>query len=492
MPERGAGLERRHPELFWNGWHTLKPGTIAFFIAYYGRMRDTPGDHSRDREDAEPQESPESVLAQAAALYRAGRSRDALDRLAPLVAASNAPPNALAIAARIATELGDLERALHYYHAAVLAAPGLAELQYGLGLTLARLGRSAEAVVAYREAARLRPDLLPAHNNLGVILQAMGRWPEAVEAYRNALQLAPSAELHRNLGIALEGAGRHGEAAASYRRAIALNPQWAAPYQNLATTLLEQGDAQGAIEACDAWLRLRPGLPEPIGLKAVALYELGQRDAARHLVDLDRFLRIIEIKDPPAGYDSLSAFHAALVRDGMAHPTLHSPGAADPHYNGPGFRTTWELFGQESGAYAALEAIFSRALADYLATVAVPDPAHPFLAQPMPRLRPSAVITVLERPGRLAPHMHYAGYVSGVYYCQIPEAIGAPGRGREGWFEIGCLPPRFHHRGDPEIRSIQPREGMMLLFPSYIFHRTLPFDSAQTRISIAFDTIPEP
>jgi len=30
----------------------------------------------------------------------------------------------------------------------------------------------------------------------------------------------------------------------------------------------------------------------------------------------------------------------------------------------------------------------------------------------------------------------------------------------------------------------------MLLFPSYFFHRTLPFQADATRISIAFDVMP--
>ena len=30
----------------------------------------------------------------------------------------------------------------------------------------------------------------------------------------------------------------------------------------------------------------------------------------------------------------------------------------------------------------------------------------------------------------------------------------------------------------------------MLLFPSYLYHHTIPFESAGTRISIAFDVLP--
>jgi hypothetical protein len=34
---------------------------------------------------------------------------------------------------------------------------------------------------------------------------------------------------------------------------------------------------------------------------------------------------------------------------------------------------------------------------------------------------------------------------------------------------------------------IRPEEGLMLLFPSYMYHRTIPFAGDGTRISIAFD-----
>lgn len=41
------------------------------------------------------------------------------------------------------------------------------------------------------------------------------------------------------------------------------------------------------------------------------------------------------------------------------------------------------------------------------------------------------------------------------------------------------------------MRAYRPREGLLLLFPSYVYHRTLPFESSETRISIAVDVIPE-
>jgi hypothetical protein len=35
----------------------------------------------------------------------------------------------------------------------------------------------------------------------------------------------------------------------------------------------------------------------------------------------------------------------------------------------------------------------------------------------------------------------------------------------------------------PPVWTIQPREGLLVLFPSYVFHRTIPFTGDRQRIS---------
>jgi hypothetical protein len=39
-------------------------------------------------------------------------------------------------------------------------------------------------------------------------------------------------------------------------------------------------------------------------------------------------------------------------------------------------------------------------------------------------------------------------------------------------------------------RTIQPRAGQLILFPSYMLHGTVPFRSAQNRTTVAFDVAP--
>ncbi len=54
----------------------------------------------------------------------------------------------------------------------------------------------------------------------------------------------------------------------------------------------------------------------------------------------------------------------------------------------------------------------------------------------------------------------------------------------------GHPPPEFDAKFEPRTIAYEPREGDALFFPSYLFHRTLPFSGDVQRISLAFDVKP--
>ena len=38
---------------------------------------------------------------------------------------------------------------------------------------------------------------------------------------------------------------------------------------------------------------------------------------------------------------------------------------------------------------------------------------------------------------------------------------------------------------------VEPKPGMLVLFPSYMWHGTIPFSGDQTRMTFAFDLVPK-
>ena len=74
----------------------------------------------------------------------------------------------------------------------------------------------------------------------------------------------------------------------------------------------------------------------------------------------------------------------------------------------------------------------------------------------------------------------------------MPEVVSDGDSEHSGWIEFGHPPDHFPAPKRPGLRYQKPEPGMFLLFPSYVYHRTVPFDSDTRRISIAFDFEPVP
>ncbi|HEV2302606.1 MAG TPA: tetratricopeptide repeat protein [Stellaceae bacterium] len=430
------------------------------------------------------------LQAQAIAFQHAGRPHRALKICKDILALRPVNPDVvLGYAGRLALEIGDHGEAAALYGRAAALRPDIAEVHYNFAGALSQLGRLDEAAGAYRTALALRPDFMPAHHNLGNVLRGLGRTEEAVEAYRRALAVEATAEGERDLGVALSLLGQLDEAIAAWRRSLALPGHRTDLYSNLANALLEQGDAAGALAACERWLALVPASIEGAALQALALNALGDKQGARRLLDFDRFVRVIDFTAPPPGFASLAAFNAALAEHVERHPTLKVPPRDQPTYHHDALQITDELLSPPRGPMVAFETMMRRAVMNYAEGVPR-QPPHPFPEHIPPRWHFGCWATRLLGEGNLEPHIHFTGYIGGVYYPLLPDVVKEEGRGEAGWFELGRAPERLACNAEPLTRRIQPREGRLILFPGYFFHATIPFTAPQQRISIAFDVMP--
>jgi uncharacterized protein (TIGR02466 family) len=146
------------------------------------------------------------------------------------------------------------------------------------------------------------------------------------------------------------------------------------------------------------------------------------------------------------------------------------------------------LLAEPKGPVAELERLIDNALEGYLRALP-PNSRHPFLAKKPARWQLDVWGIVLGSQGHQIPHMHPAGWLSGCYYVKVPRVV-ADGSGHEGWIEFGRPHERYRATAEPDLKLVRPEEGLMVLFPSFVFHRTVPFEAADKRISIAFDIRP--
>ena len=85
-------------------------------------------------------------------------------------------------------------------------------------------------------------------------------------------------------------------------------------------------------------------------------------------------------------------------------------------------------------------------------------------------------------------HVHPKGWISSAYYVALPDAVENE-QAKEGWIKFG-EPNLPFGVADAVRRAIRPRAGTLVLFPSYMWHGTVPFHSKESRTTIAFDATP--
>jgi uncharacterized protein (TIGR02466 family) len=461
----------------------------------------------------------QKLLQDAIAQHRAGRPGAAEALCRSVIAAEPRNAEALHLLGALRLDRGDAAGAARLIESAVRLRPAAALYHHNLGKALDLLGRRDDAIAAHRRAVAARTDdpnlweglaiaewenkevgravesfrralaLAPGRvatrTRLGDLLQEMGDDASAAGCYRDALaaddRYAPA---HNNLGNMLQKQGRFAEAAAAHGRAIDLNPRQLKYHLNLGVDRFAMGEAAAALHCFEACLRIDPFDRRALAYRAAALVELRPEEGAAIFADWRRWLTKFTLPAPP-GWESVPALNRQLARDLMAHRSLRwepvgtaTTGGAD----------VLMLLQHPTPAISAFADLLRAAIDRHLAALPI-QPGHPFLDRRIDRYELDIWGTVLKEQGFQAPHIHPTGWMSGVYYVQLPLSLGDGGHNRNhaGWIEFGRPGDGFRLTREPPVELTRPEAGTGLFFPSYLYHRTVPFEGPTPRISIAFD-----
>jgi Flp pilus assembly protein TadD len=378
-------------------------------------------------------------------------------------------------------QAGRLDDAERGYRQVLTRHPGHPEALRLLGLLMFQRGVPCDAEFLLRQAASAAPDSAKIQDNLAVVLHALERDGEALAALRRAVNLdANNDAFLTNLGNLLLETGQQSDAVAAFRHALSLNPTNIGAHRQLGYELLKRGEPSAALEHFTACITLGAADSATFAHQAVALAEVRDRDALQHLVDFDRLLVFQDIGSRH-GYPTLDTFNAALTKHVIDNTTLHKEGTT---VNG---LDTAELLSAPDPAIIALRSFIYEQIDARLRSL--PDAPHPFTAMAPRRWRTESWGVKMWRQGYQVTHIHQKAWLSGVYYAQLPEMVRVGQQGHDGWIEFGRGPDELYRSATPETRLVQPLPGMLITFPSYLWHRTIPFESDSERISIAFDVI---
>lgn len=491
-------------------------------------------------------------LALGKALRTRGQSREAVNIYRKLVRArpSNvdgyiALGSALAEAGQFAQAEAPLRRALsHTQDAKVLAS-----IHNNLAIVLSQQNRHAEALESLERTQKLAPELPNLDQRRIDRLHQLGRYDDCLDLYRKLLDRNPAdTQLHHAYNSLLYRLGRSDEYLSSYDRApqtrnillgkarflslqkrtaevgeiyntlLARDPLDGAALAGWAGNLLALGQHQEALGVFESVINRGGANPGFFSGAAGAALMIGDPDKAEQLcrqgLGFDPFdqtclallglawrlkdderdeglngygslVRVYDLK-PPDGFSSMEDFNAEL---GTYLDRLHP--RTDAYLEQSllgGTQTEGMLFGAGHALVEKLRARIEEAITNYIANLPGNE-HHPFLMRRAKSFRFTGAWSCLMRgQGQHKNHLHPDGWNSSAYYVTTPEAT-KDSDSRNGWIKFG-EPSMDLPLKDPIRRAVQPVPGRLVLFPSYVWHGTVPLQADSPRTTIAFDAVP--
>lgn len=179
----------------------------------------------------------------------------------------------------------------------------------------------------------------------------------------------------------------------------------------------------------------------------------------------------------------IAPFAAALAdRLRSLHSAVAAPLGQSVH---GGTQTDGPLLMRADPEIRVLRATLVDAVEHHIARLGTRDPAHPTRRHIGRGFRFHGSWSVrLRGGGRHSNHIHPQGWLSSAFYVSVPpqEEMGeAPA----GWLALGS-PPAELGLDLPPLRMVEPKVGRLILFPSTMWHGTLPI-AAGERLTVAFD-----
>ena len=410
--------------------------------------------------------------------------------------------------ARTALEAGLDARPL--YERALSLAPRNGQILVGMAAARAAMGEGDRAIGGLQATLETAPGWLYGHEQLAQLMATQGRSNEVTSSLDAALKRFPNAQplWETLLNVQLRrGAYETLSEIVGRARAAGVNPPEFAIYEGIHAAELDPEtypralfeavpahDAAlgrwrvrhllrvGEIEATVALIDRELQRDQSVELWAYAAtaWRLAGDQRSEWLEGDERLVRPTDLSDslPPLDKlaDTLRSLHVAKGE------------YLDQSVRG-GTQSDGPLLSRIDPVIRHLRNAIVGAVESYVAKLPPKDEQHPLLRQRRGRrVRFSGSWSVrLRSEGHHSNHVHPLGWISSALYVALPER--APVEAEDaGWLTLG-EPDRKLGVDLPPWRKVEPKPARLVLFPSWMWHGTVPFAEGE-RLTVAFDVAP--
>ena len=441
------------------------------------------------------------------ALYQQGKYQEAVVQgkvLADQFPNDHIIPNILGAAY---SALGNTEAAIEHYNKAIKVKPDYAEAYNNLGNTLSVLERREEAISSYNKAIEIQPNYSEAYCNLGNILRVFGQVEKIENNYKKSLTLEPrGAEACFGLAVIFKEAGRAVEAGLCYLRAIVLRDDFSIARYNLGILYYTSKDYRKAAEQfelvdfekskyyllrcfyyLDKKVRFFDLLDNFIAQGEIdcVIGSLGCRSALRYGIERQNLFC-----SDPLNYVLKIDLNNDYDFDNIFIKTAHSildEGRVAKKSQGlltNGYQTYGNLFDLEPDSTKEIQDVIHAEIEKY--RLNFKNSEEGFIKSWPTEYSLYGWLLSMKNGGELRPHMHENGWISGSIYINVPKK-----KTSDSGNLVVCIEDLPLSGSENKAESIDVITGSLCLFPASLLHYTIPFESDEERIVLAFDVVPK-
>ena len=401
-------------------------------------------------------------------------------RLGAKITPKTIHPQILYMTSQSALEIGDQKMAIECLRILADQNPRNTEIQCMLSRAFIESGRLLDSKAVLEKAIQVNSEDPSLVTQLAITESELGNYDKAEKLYRElTLRYSNVFLSHFNYGLFLVNIGEKERALSCFQRCLQIVPN--APeaqeqinklakgdkdiltdiYQNIENGQWEEAEKklienQESIEAIKFWAAVNE-LPNEQRVK------LGDMEAFDEEKQVQTVEIYSEIEKRKALNDLVNIVRKteSLIWNRAGKPTRH------------GLQSHEILNGNQSHAIQDLCKRLKQAAREYIKNKPL---LQKIRDQNEGNLELSGWSVVLKKGGHQKRHIHPESVVSGVVYIKLP-----PDTADENKKEGNLVFPSNN------MRMVTPQEGMAVLFPSYLPHETVPINSEEERICIAFN-----
>ncbi len=411
---------------------------------------------------------------------------------------------------------GQAEQALSYFRQLEQQGMDNFQLNHNLGNVHSDLGQLSLAIDYYRKSIAHNPLYLESHINLNELLWETGQTEHFLSSYLHVLATHPAdpsltfayakalvrtnnieqtihflthlpevlkqhADYYYLMGQCLMEQKQYQQALAWQAQGIGLIDSQGLHIISYARNLIKCNKSDIAEPLLSAYLKKYPDDQSAIACLSVC-WRLANLDQESLINDYQHMVKVYDVVEPSSSQTSQEYCQQLNEYLSRLHTAKNQP-LEQTLYKGT--QTRGNLFADNDPVITALVNKLSVCIDTYINELTENTCEYSIKRAENYRFAGSWSVR-LNKQGYHGVHVHPMGWLSAVFYVEVPNSDEKSLANKAGWLKFGES-DLVDAAKLPAAHFVQPRAGQVVIFPSYMWHGTVPLLEVGQRTTIAFD-----